>query len=65
MQVQVSENKLSETKTQITSVSVEEVQRILDIGVLLRSVLTDDEISQLQEHLSVHHVEKIGNARNA
>jgi len=65
MQVQVSENKLPEIKKRTISVSAEDVQRILDIGALLRSVLTDAEIIQLQEQFSAHLFEKIGNARNA
>lgn len=41
-------------------VTVEDVQRILDLGALLQAALTEDELRALAECLRV----KIGNARD-
>ncbi len=43
------------------SVPVEDVQRLLDLGAFLRSVLTEEELQALAALMRV----KIGNARDA
>ena len=42
-----------------TSVSVEEVNRLLDVGRLLLSVLTSEELDQLQQILSSKVIDEL------
>ena len=62
-----SEAPMSDQKDKPTSltqaVTIEEVNRVLEVGRLLFSVLTEEEITELQEILNGSSVEKgIGNA---
>ena len=53
----------TETKVTTVEVTVEEVNRVLEVGRLLFSVLTEEEITELQRILNVPTDEnKIGNA---
>ena len=55
-----STNKLST----IPEVTIEEVNRVLEVGRMLLSVLTEEEIEELQEILSIQKTEEeIGNTR--
>ena len=57
------DSSVANQKTQIQMATVEDVNRLLDLGRLLFSVLTPDEIKALQEVFSKRPPSKeIGNA---
>jgi hypothetical protein len=53
------DNQVADRKTQPQKVTVEDVNRLLEVGRLLFSVLTPEEIEELQEILAAQ--EQIGN----
>ena len=53
-------SSIADQKTQTQTVTAEDVNRLLDIGRLLFSVLTPEEIEELQKLLSPQ--KEIGNA---
>ncbi|MBT7988933.1 MAG: hypothetical protein HN769_03530 [Anaerolineae bacterium] len=57
------DSSVTHQKTQTQTITVEDVNRLLDLGRLLFSVLTPDEIKALQKVFSKSSTsEKLGNA---